>query len=128
DITKMMVELHTLIQARIEQFFDRIQENPSILKNDYALIKYFELMLNYVEKYDKIVNKSPDQIVQHNITVQVLDKYVAVLQNCIRDTLSKIDAEAAFLFMEVFTEELSKLELPEEAKALSQDKRLVEAK
>src|SRR5260221_3714899 len=91
DIKVMLVNMETLLRDRVEQVFDKIQQNPESLKPDYVLIKYLELMMNYAEKYDKIVNQSPDQIIQHNVSVQVMDQYVVLLQNCIRATLAQID-------------------------------------
>lgn len=131
DIKKMMVETGELIRARIEQYFDKVQENPSNLKPDYGLIKWFELLLSFTEKYDKIVNNSPDQIVQHNVTFQVVDQYVAVLQDCIRETLAEMDPEAAALFMEKYTEKIMKVQPPDSMmpqQSLPQNKRLAEAK
>ncbi len=87
-------------------------------------------MLNFAEKYDKIVNQSPDQIIQHNVSVQVMDQYVVLLQNCIRDTLAEIDPEASSLFLERFNENIAKLTLPnnlEPAKPMTQQNRLMEA-
>lgn len=133
DIRKLINEAGIIIRTRIEQYFDRMQENPGNLKPDYGLMKWFDVLLNYVEKYDKIINKSPDQVIQHNVTVQVMDKYVSMMQNCIRDTLAEIDSDAAFLFMEKFNENLNKLNLPDSytqqpEPKMNIEKRMVEAK
>ncbi len=130
DIKNMLVNMETLLRDRIEQVFDKIQQNPDSLKPDYVLIKYLELMMNYAEKYDKIVNQSPDQIIQHNVSVQVMDQYVVILQNCIRQTLAQIDPEASSLFLELFNEEIKKVQLPDNLqpqKPISQANRLIEA-
>lgn len=128
DVKKLMHSVGILIQTRLEQYYDRMQENPSNTKPDYGLIKYFELLLNYVDRYDKIINKNPDQIIQHNVTVQVMDQYVAIMQDAIRETLSEVDPDAAFLFMEKFNEKLPKLQLPEivQPKQVSVQDRLLE--
>lgn len=129
DVKKLMHNTGILIQTRLEQYYDKMQENPTNTKPDYGLIKYFELLLNYVDRYDKIINQSPDQIIQHNVTVQVMDQYVAVMQDTIRETLAEIDPDAAFLFMEKFNEKLPKLQLPEvqPTKTISINDRLLEA-
>lgn len=130
DVKKLMHNTGILIQTRLEQYYDKMMQNPENTKPDYGLIKYFELLLNYVDRYDKVVNKSPDQIIQHNVTVQVMDQYVAVLQDCIRETLSEVDPDAAFLFMEKFNEKLPKLQLPDTSqlqKPISVQDRLLEA-
>lgn len=113
DIKKMFKSVYVMLNARVEQYFDKIQQNPESLKPDYGLLKFFDSMMMYVEKYDKIINKSPDQIIQHNVTVQVMDQYVSVMQDSIRQTLAEMDSDAANLFLERFNENISKLQLPE---------------
>ncbi len=113
DIKKMMKSIYVMITSRMEQVFDRIQANPENLKPDYLLTKYFETMLNYIDRFDKIILKSPDQVIQHNVTVQVMDQYVAVIQDAIRETLAEIDPDSAFLFLEKFNTKLSSLQLPD---------------
>lgn len=129
DVKKLMHNTGVLIQTRLEQYYDRMMQNPENTKPDYGLIKYFELLLNYVDRYDRVINKSPDQIIQHNVSVQVMDQYVAALQDCIRSTLAEVDPDAAFLFMEKFNELLPKLQLPEvvQPKSMSVNDRLLEA-
>lgn len=130
DVKAMLQKMGILLETRLEQFWDKMQQNPENLKADYGLIKYFEIFLNYTEKFNKIVNESPDQIIQHNVTVQVMDQYVAVMQETIRETLSEIDPDAAFLFMEKFNEKLPNIQLPETLqpkKVISTNDRLLEA-
>lgn len=112
DIKKMIKDLVLIINERVEQVFDKIQENPTNFKADYVLIKYFELLLNATEKFDKIVNNAPDQIIQHNVSVKMVDQYTAALQEAVRKTLAQIDTESAMLFVEILGQELRKLESP----------------
>ena len=130
DIKKMMKSIYVMLTSRMEQVFDKIQENPTNLKPDYALIKYFETMMNYVDKFDKLVLRNPDQVIQHNVTVQVMDQYVAVMQDAIRETLAEIDPDSAFLFLEKFNTKLSGLQLPESmqpVKPQTQEQRYISA-
>lgn len=112
DIKKMITELVLMCRDRMEQVFDRIQENPTNMKGDYVLVKYFETLFVALEKFDKIVNNAPDQIIQHNVTVQAIDQHVALLQEAIRRTLAKMDVDASMVFMDDLTEELRKLSPP----------------
>ena len=127
DIKKLITETVFMIRERAIQVFDKIQENPGNTKPDYALIKWFEVLLGSMEKYDKIVNKAPDQIVQHNVTMQVIDQHTAAFQDVIREVLAEIDPEASFLFMEKLKEKMEALKPPKEDKPLSQERRLKEA-
>lgn len=128
DIKKILKETVFLIRERIEQVWDKVQENPSNLKPDYALIKWFEILLNSAEKFNKIVNEAPDQVVQHNVSLQLVEQHTLVLQDAIRATLSEIDPDIAFLFIEKLNDKLAKLKPAEPEKQLSQEKRIEQAK
>ena len=56
-ITSVFVnQVLTMVEARAEQIFDKIQENPRVTRDDYVLIKYFENLCQLIEKADKLVN------------------------------------------------------------------------
>jgi hypothetical protein len=121
----MLKNLSVMISARMEQVFDKIQQNPENMKPDYALIKWCEMMLNFSEKYDKIVNHSPDKVIQHNITMQTIDNYTIIFQEAIKDVLLDMEPEFAFLFMEKLNDKLLTLKPPQN-EVLTPEKRLKE--
>lgn len=110
DHKKMITELILMCQARMEQVFDKIQENPTGFKADYVLLKYFEVLFQAMEKFDKIVNQTPDQVIQINVQNQIADQFVPIYTEAIRETLAHIDAESALLFIEIFTEKFAALQ------------------
>lgn len=112
DVKKMVTDLVLMCTARMEQVFDKIQENPTNMRADYVLLKYFETLFMATEKLNKIVNEVPDQTIQINIHNQVAEPIISMFQEAIRETLTHIDPEAASLFMEVFTEKLLKFKAP----------------
>ncbi len=126
---KIMVGAIIMMQDRMEQVFDRIQEDPANFKPDYVLIQWCEKLFNAVEKYDKITNQTPDIIVQHNINnQQIVDQKLSIFQEALRETLSEIDAEASLLFLEKWTEKLNKLQPPAEQVPMSVEQKFKEAK
>lgn len=114
DIKKMIAELVFTCKERMVQVFDDIQQNPLNTRKDYVLLKYFETLFNATEKFDKIVNESPDQVIQINIQNQVTESLVVIFQEAIRETLTHIDPESALLFMGIFTEKFNALKLPKQ--------------
>lgn len=113
DLKKLIQELVYTCKARMEQVFDKLQEDPTkVGKNDYVLLKYFEVLFVSMEKFDKIVNHAPDQVIQHNVTIQAVEQTTAVLQESIREALSHVDSEAALLFMEILADKLNLLKPP----------------
>lgn len=106
DVSNLVNELVYMCKVRMEQVFDRIQENPAMTKTDYVLLKYFEILINSVEKLDKINNNRPDQIIQHNISIQAIEQNTAYFQEAVRETLAEIDTEAALLFVDKLTQKM----------------------
>lgn len=129
DIKKMLSNMVIGIETRAAQVFDNIQEDPRSVnsRNDKVLIEWFNLLGNTLEKFNKIVLNAPDQIIQHNVTVQHIDQHVQVLQEAIRATLEDMDIETSLRFMEVFKEKMSKLKPPTE-KEQNTEIRMAEAK
>ena len=111
----LMVDL--LIRTRVEQLFDKIQENPNLNKQDYVMLKYCEQWLNMLDKYDKSQNNRPDQIIQHNYTVQYMNQTSIAIQDGLREALSELDPEVALLVMSKISEKLESIVPPPELAA-----------
>lgn len=114
DLKKKILETLLRTEARAEQVFDSIQQNPGKVngKTDYVLVKYLELVGNLIDKADRIVNEKPDQVVQHNVSVQMIEQHSYAFQEAIRNALIKLDPDLASVVMDAITEELSKLQEP----------------
>jgi len=128
DLKTMLGDLLKVTRSRLEQVFDSIQEDPYGKGKDLYLDRYINTLAMLTDKYDKIVNKSPDQIIQHNVTVQVMDQYMGVLQESVREILADMEPDLAFSFMDKLNAKLEKVQLPDEVKSLAQSDRLKEAK
>lgn len=129
DIKTMIAGMISAIETRAAQVFDSIQDDPRNMRTDRVLIEWFELLGNTLEKYHKIVNNVPDQVIQHNVTIQAMDQHVNVIIEAIRETLLQFDVQTSLYFMEIFNEKISKLRAPTINKELaSPEVRLAEAK
>lgn len=117
DLKRMMTGLIEVIRSRTEQVFDKIQafesEKQLNTKGDYALIKYFELLINAAEKLDKINNNATEKTVQHNYTVQYIDQNINVFHEAFRQTLMEsFDYEVVLKLMETFNNKVMTLKAP----------------
>lgn len=101
DLKKRIQQMIHAIEARAEQVFDKIQENPGMMKGDYVLIKYFDLLINALEKADKIINERPDKLIQADITINMVEQQSFVMQEAIRMLLLELDPEISARFMEI---------------------------
>jgi hypothetical protein len=95
------------------------QDNPRDidLPLERVLIEHVNAIGPLLEKANKIINEAPDQIIQHNVTVQHIDQHVAVFYEAIRKTLEEMDLESSMLFMDRFHETLRALQDPTTAPA-----------
>jgi hypothetical protein len=128
DIKKRLIEFDKIFRDRMEQLFDRIQDDPSNIGTpaDYKFLKFFEQYIKLIEYYDKSVNQKPDQIIQHNYTMEYIDKRTVLLQDAIRATLEKLGPEAPSIFMEELNKRLESLEYNEDNKLPKIDTKVLE--
>jgi hypothetical protein len=110
DIKVMLKKMIVNVEARVSQIFDIVQQDPENIKPDRTLIEWFNTMLAALEKYDTILNGSPEQInIQNNINIQVVDDRINIIFNLMREILSRLDYDTSLLFVEMWNEEMSKL-------------------
>lgn len=130
DIKKMLGNMIVAIETRAAQIFDEIQADPRNIntRNERVLIEYFDKLGANLERWSKYVLQTPDQVIQHNVTVQHIDQHVQMVQEAIRETLAELDIEASLRFMEIFPEKIKKLKTPTEQGQAPTEVRLAEVK
>ena len=116
DVKKMLANMIMAVEIRVGNYFDEMQADPRNLdtRKDRVMIELMNALGSNLERYHKIVNGAPDQIIQHNVTVQHIDQHVQLIQESIRETLRDMDVETSLRFMEIFNEKFSKLKAPTE--------------
>lgn len=107
DLKKQIKLSAQMIEARLEQLFDKTQENPGSTKLDHVITRYFELWTNALEKADKLINERPDKVIQHDVTITMLEQTSVVFQETIRELLMEMDPSLAARFMEMFHEKMN---------------------
>lgn len=128
DIKSMVKNMILACESRASEVFDNIQNNPSGIKLDYVLIQWFNTLTIMLEKYDVIINGSPDKIIQqNNINIQILDQHIGVFSKVIREVISRLDYDTSLLFVDILNEELKKLKEPTEV-SMPIEARLTEAR
>jgi hypothetical protein len=110
DIKTMVKKMVSNVEERISQIYDEIQQDTRNFRDDRILVEYFNTLLSILEKYDNIINGSPDQInIQNNINIQILDEHIGVIYNIIREILAGLDYDTSLQFVERFQSEMQKL-------------------
>lgn len=115
DIETIMAKMAINVETRMAQVFDEMMEDPRNIntKVDRLFVEYADILGNLLDKYHKWKEKpAADQVIQHNITLQVMDQHISVLHDAIRETFSQIDLDSSQLFLELFNEKITKLKMP----------------
>ena len=130
DIKTIVTQLCVAIETRLIQIFDEIQEDPRSINTrvDRLLIEYADSLGAILEKYYKFTTVQPDQVIQHNVTLQVVDQHISVFHDVIKEVLSQMDLDTSLYFMEVFNDKMAKLKQPTDKDVPNTEVRLVEAK
>lgn len=129
DLKQSIKQLCNVVETRLSQIFDRVQEDPrDVGKVDRVLIEYVREFGSLLEKAYKIVNNGPDQVIQHNITVQHIDQHINIFYEVIKKVLQKMDIESSMYFMELFNQEMAKIKDPNNKVIQPVEERLAEVK
>jgi hypothetical protein len=109
DFRRKWMNLIKMLEVRLEQVFDKIQENPGNTKPDYVMEKYINTWMQVLEKADKMINERPDVRIEHSYTVQMVEQQTVAFQEAIRRVLERFEPELAAKFVEMLHEELAAL-------------------
>jgi len=129
DIRSSLKNLANAIEIRMGQVFDVIQEDPSSINTrvDNVLIKYAEVFGTLLEKYYKFTEAPEAGMTQNNITVNIVDKQISVVHDTVRETLAQMDLETSMRFMELYSNNISKMKMTEADSIQKPQNRLIEA-
>lgn len=130
DIKTMLANMIMATETRIAQIFDQIQADPDNVntRTERLFNEYLDRFQSAIEKWQKYIIQSPDQIVQHNVSVQHIDSQMSVFHNTITRVLSQMDVESSLLFMNLYKEEMEKLQMPVDAPIAPVEERMAEVK
>lgn len=130
NIEVMMGRMALAVETRMGQIYDLIQEDPRNVntKTERLWVELVETAGGILDKYYKWQESQSTQVVQHNVTLQVVDQHISVFHDVIKDVLSQMDLETSFYFMEVFNDKMMKLKMPEADAAPTTEMKLAEVK
>jgi hypothetical protein len=130
DVETMMGRMAIAVETRMGQIYDLIQEDPRNVntKTERLWVELVETAGGLLDKYYKWKENGSTQVIQHNVTLQVVDQHISVFHDVIKDVLAQMDLETSLYFMEVFNEKMTKLRLPDPAAVPTTEMKLAEAK
>jgi hypothetical protein len=108
DWRKKLLQFLNVVETRFSQLYDKTQNNPDNYKPDYVMIQWMNTILKMVEDIRK-VEGAPDQVIQHNVTVQAIDDQAAVFQQAIQKTIAELDLNTASILIDKLNANIEKL-------------------
>jgi hypothetical protein len=129
NVEMMMGKMALAIETRISQIYDIIQEDPRNVntKTERLWSEYIEKASNLLDKYYKWHEAQSSTVIQHNVTLQVVDQHISVFHDVIKEVLSQMDLETSLYFLEVFNDKMAKLKMPDPNAAPTTEMKLAEA-
>lgn len=108
DWKKRLLSFLNIVETRFSQLYDKTQDNPDSYRPDYIMIQYMDRMLRIVEDIRK-VEGAPDQVIQHNVTVQAIDEQAAIFQQAIQKTIAELDLNTASILIDKLNNNIDSL-------------------
>jgi len=124
DWRKRLNQFVGVMETRFAQLFDITQTNPNNYKPDRVMIDWMKNMLEFIKEIRK-AEGAPDQVIQHNVTVQAIDDQAFIFQQAFINTLSKLDLQTASMLIDDFNINLKEL-AAEKNKSLVYDKKEID--
>jgi len=99
DWKKKLLGIMNAIEGRMEQLYDKNQENAGDLRIDNTLLRYVKEVREMIQEIRKIEG-APDQIVQHNIAINAIDQHAAIFQEIMKEAIAEVDIQTGSKIMD----------------------------
>jgi len=129
DGPRLIKELVTLIQSRLEVYFNEIASGSAIgetIKADKQFAEYVSLMKDLVKDAKKIEDDYNAQPDQGHVQLNIVHEQVGIIRDTVKDLLNEFDPNLALEFMDRLNRRMTtlKYEPPKEPDILEHVERL----
>jgi len=98
DVAKRLVEMDSLINSRIEYYYNLLQEGGS-LREDKIFIEYINAMKNIMQDWKKYIEGVADKKIEHNINISVVNEQARILKEVVLDVLQELSPDLVPVFV-----------------------------
>lgn len=99
DWKEKLLKLMNVVETRFAQLYDFSQSNVNDYQPDKTMLEWMNKILQIIQEIRKIEG-APDQVIQHNVTVQTIDQHANILQQAIINTLEELDWEQSSILID----------------------------
>lgn len=112
DWKTRLMQFMNIVETRFSQLYDITQENPSDYRPDKTMMEWMGKMLSIVQEIRKLEG-APDQVIQHNVTVQTIDEQSHIIQQAIIKTIEELNWEQSSILIDKFNKNIEELRVKE---------------
>ena len=99
DVAKRLLELDSLINSRIEYYYNLLQEGGS-LREDKIFIEYINTMKTLMQDWKKYIEGVADKKIEHNINISVVNEQARVLKEAVLEVLQELSPNLIPIFVD----------------------------
>jgi len=99
DVAKRLLEMDSLINSRIEYYYNLLQEGGS-LREDKIFIEYINTMKTLMQDWKKYIEGVADKKIEHNININVVNEQARILKEAVLETLQELSPELVSIFID----------------------------
>jgi hypothetical protein len=115
DVTRRLLEMEALVNARLEYYFNILQAGGSV-REDKVFIEYVNLLRNIMADWMKFIEGHTDNKVEHNININIVMQQITIIKNVVNEILSEIQPEVVPIFIEKLNQKLDVIDYEQEIK------------
>jgi len=115
DVTRRLLEMETLVNSRLEYYFNILQAGGSI-REDKVFIEYINLLRGIMSDWMKFIEGHTENKVEHNININIVMQQITIIKNVVNEILSEIQPEVVPVFIEKLNQKLDVIDYEQEVK------------
>lgn len=112
DAPRLMKELHILVQARLETYYDAISASPDIgsaIKADKMFLEYVAQANTMLKDSKKIWDDYNNQPDEGAVNLNVVHEQIGCIRDAVKDLLTEFSPDIALEFMDKLNTKLSNM-------------------
>lgn len=111
DVTRRLLEMDSLVNSRIEYYYNLLQTGGSI-KEDKIFLEYINTMKSLMQDWKKYIEGVADQKIEHNININVINEQARILKESVMEILYQMDPELVPVFVNSLNKKMNHADSP----------------
>jgi len=114
DVSRRLLELDALIGARIEYYYNLL-ENGGSIREDKIFIEYINTLKSLMQDWKKYIEGFADKKIEHNVNVNVINSQVNALKEVMYEIIQEMSPELIPIFINKVNKKMTNIEYGSES-------------